>query len=278
MEGNYRVKFLKYALATLVLLGSGTAAWFYYPQYQINKMKEELVEAGTDYDRQTYLDYYRQSNDRDIHHLALGDSVIHGFGANETENLVYKFSSQLGVEINKTVHYSNRGKNGLTSTELNQQLQNGLFDEEIKNSDIITINIGGNDVLKIAKKQDFYTAIKSFDTLQTTFTSNLAEISAKIHSLNSDATIVLLELYNPLPADHQMYTLADQLLPKWNLKIYEVSQQIPASLVVETTKVINSQNPQNLSADGVHPNVSGYAAITEQMLHQFKREYRRQAV
>ncbi|WP_053363057.1 GDSL-type esterase/lipase family protein [Bacillus sp. FJAT-27251] len=272
------MKVLKYTLATFVLIGSGAAAWFYYPQYQINKMKEELVETGTDYDRQTYLDYFRQSSDSEIHHLALGDSVIHGFGANETENLVYKFSSQLGVEINKTVHYSNKGKNGLTSSELNRLVQNGVFDEEIRNSDIITINIGGNDVLKLAKKQDFYTAIKSFDTLQSSFASNLTEISAKIKKLNPHATIVFLELYNPLPVDHQIYNLADQLLPKWNLKIYEVAQQVPASLVIETTRVINSQNPQNLSADGVHPNVSGYAAITEQMLNQFKKEYRRHAV
>jgi lysophospholipase L1-like esterase len=75
-----------------------------------------------------------------------------------------------------------------------------------------------------------------------------------------------------------LYTLADKLLPKWNLKIYEVAQQIPSSIVVQTTKVINGDNIQNIAPDGVHPNPNGYTAITEQMLKQFAKEYRRQAV
>ncbi len=272
------MKFITYSLASITILAGACAAWFYYPQYQISKMKEELVEAVAPYDRRTYLDYYEAVKSTDIHHLALGDSVIHGFGAAEEENLVYKFSSKLSAQINKEVHYTNKGINGLTSTQLNKKIQAGTWDQEIQAADIITINIGGNDVLKIAKKQDFYTAVKSFEELQSTFSENLLAIAGRIKRLNPEATLVLLELYNPLPADHAMYKMADQLLPKWNLKIYETAHKIPASLVIETTKVINSSNPQNLSDDGVHPNVNGYAAITEQMIFQFKREYRRQSV
>jgi lysophospholipase L1-like esterase len=253
-------------------------AWLYYPHYQINQIKNELMEVGKDMSRETYLDYYRESSKQEIHHLALGDSIIHGFGVGETENLVYKFSDQLGQEINKTVHFVNKGKNGLTSTELNNLIQDGVFDEEIAKSDIITINIGGNDVLKTARKKDYYEAVKSFDTLQSTFTKNLNEISDIIKTINPKATIVLLELYNPLPSEHQFAELAESLLPKWNINIYEVAKEIPSSIVVHTTKVINSENPQNLSYDGVHPNSAGYAAITKQMLKQFAKEYRRNAV
>ncbi|WP_404332734.1 GDSL-type esterase/lipase family protein [Mesobacillus maritimus] len=272
------MKILKYFLTLTLFLGVGATAWIYYPQYQIHKMKNEATEVGKDTSRETYLDYYRQSNKKDIQHLAIGDSIIHGFGVDETENLVYKFSDQLGQVINKTVHYTNKGKNGMTSTELNEMIKAGLLDDAIRKSDIITVNIGGNDVLKTAKKQDYYGAVKSFDSLQATFTKNLGEISSKIKEINPDATIVFLELYNPLPADHQFSELADSLLPKWNVNIYEVAHQIPASIVVQTTKVINSDNPQNLSPDGVHPNSNGYTAITAQILKQFSREYRKEAV
>jgi lysophospholipase L1-like esterase len=272
------MKIVKYFLILTLVLGMGATAWIYYPQYQIHKMKNESMEVGKDLSRETYLDYYRQSNKQDIHHLAIGDSIIHGFGVEETENLVYKFSNQLGQETNKTVHYTNKGKNGMTSTDLNEMVKAGLLDDAIKKSDIITVNIGGNDVLKTAKKQDYYGAVKSFDTLQETFTKNLEAISTKIIEINPDATIVFLELYNPLPADHQFSELADSLLPKWNVNIYEVAHQTPASIVVQTTKVINSDNPQNLSTDGVHPNSAGYTAITTQILKQFSREYRKEAV
>ena len=272
------MKIVKSVLILTLFLGIGATAWIYYPHYQIQKMKNESMEVGKDLSRETYLDYYRQYNKKEIHHLAIGDSIIHGFGVDETENLVYKFSNQLGHEINKTVHYTNKGKNGMTSTGLNEMIKAGLLDEAIKKSDIITVNIGGNDVLKTAKKQDYYGAVKSFDTLQATFTKNLTEISMKIKEINPHATIVLLELYNPLPADHQFSDLADSLLPKWNVNIYEVAQQIPSSIVVQTTKVINSDNPQNLSPDGVHPNSAGYTAITSQILKQFSKEYRKEAV
>lgn len=96
--------------------------------------------------------------------------------------------------------------------------------------------------------------------------------------LNPNATIVFMELYNPLPPENQFYPLADQLLPNWNLKIYETANQYSVSIVVETTKVINGENLQNLSPDGVHPNSTGYMALSEQMIYQFKHQYRKQPV
>lgn len=272
------MKMFKYLLIFFLFIGVSISTWVFYPQYQIQKMKNESMEVGKDLSRETYLEYYRQSNKQDIHHLAIGDSIINGFGVDETENLVYSFSNLLGQKINKTVHYNNKGINGMTSSGLNELVQEGTLDEDIQKADIITINIGGNDVLKTARKQDYYAAINSFDTLQSKFTKNLTNISDKIKEINPKATIVFLELYNPLPADHQLSDLADSLLPKWNVKIYEVAQNIPSSIVIQTTKVINGNNPQNLSSDGVHPNPAGYAAITEQMLVQFAKEYRKQAV
>ncbi len=272
------MKVLKYILAFFLFLGMGLGAWLYYPQYKINRMKSEAIEASSDQHKLTYLDYYRLSSDKDINHLALGDSIIHGYGASETENLVYKFSSQLGEQLNKSVHYNNEGINGITSTQLNQLVQDGTFDQKIKDADIITINVGGNDVLKTARHLDYSQAFNSFEELQSTFAGNLSAISSTIEKLNPEATIIFLELYNPLPLNDQFYTLADKLLPKWNLKIYEVAQQIPSSIVVQTTKVINGDNIQNIAPDGFHPNPNGYAAITEQMLKQFALEYRRQAV
>ncbi|WP_338001039.1 GDSL-type esterase/lipase family protein [Neobacillus terrae] len=116
------------------------------------------------------------------------------------------------------------------------------------------------------------------DQVQTAFSNNLQDISGRIHTLNPYATIIFLELYNPLPPSTQIYPLADKLLPKWNLKIYEVANQYPSSVVVETTKVINGKRLDNLSPDGVHPNSAGYTAISEQMILQLKHQYRKQAV
>lgn len=272
------MRIIKYLLLLSLLMVMSVSAWIYYPQYQLNKMKEESTSKVTNANKLTYLDYYRKSDNRALTHLALGDSIIHGYRVTEDENLVTQFSHKLQEETGKQVTTSNRGIIGITSQNLNQLIQDGYFDDEIKEADIITVNVGGNDVLKAVKEADLYSALKSFDNLQTGFSENLSSISSRINELNPDATIVFLELYNPMPADHQFYSLADKLLPKWNLKIYEVAQNTPASVVVQTTKVINSDNLQNLYTDGVHPSIAGYTAISNQMIEQFKNQYKEEAV
>lgn len=272
------MKMLKYLLLFVLFIGLGISAWLYYPQYQINKMKKQTVEVSKDATNMSYINYYRNAKAEQIHHLALGDSIIRGFGAPENENLGYQFSIKLESQIDKKIEFQNEGINGITSDELRALVQEGRFDDQIKNADIVTISVGGNDILRMAKRQNFQTVFQTFNQLQSTFSKNLTDIAERINMLNPDATIVFLELYNPLSPESELYPLADQLLPKWNLLIYEVADRYPSSLVVETTKVINGEKRQHLSADGVHPNSAGYTAISEQMLSQFKHQYKKEPV
>lgn len=271
------MKIIKILLTTTLLAVLSFSAWLYYPQYQINQMKQESAPSSEKNNKLTYIDYYRTSSDSTINHLALGDSIIRGYHIPEEENLISQFSTQLGAETGKQVVSQNEGIIGITSDRLNRLVQNGVFDEAIKEADIITVNVGGNDILKLVKKSDIYSALKSFDSLQEGFSENLFEITTRIEELNPTATIIFLELYNPMPADHQFYSLADKLLPKWNLLIYEAAKETTSSIVVQTTNVINSDNLEFLSSDGVHPNLSGNTAISAQMLEHFK-QYKADAV
>ncbi|UYZ24233.1 GDSL-type esterase/lipase family protein [Mesobacillus jeotgali] len=272
------MKIIKILLLSSLLAVLSFSAWIYYPQYQINKIKQENAPTVENTNKLTYIDYYKTIPGSTINHLALGDSIIRGYNIPEEENFVSQFSSQLSVETGKQVISNNVGVIGITSDRLNQYVQDGLYDEAIKEADLITVNVGGNDILKLVKKSDIYSALKSFDSLQTDFSQNLAEITTKIGELNPSATIVLLELYNPMPADHQFYSLADKLLPKWNLMIYEAAKGTGSSIVVQTTNVINSDNLEYLSSDGVHPNYSGNTAISSQILQQFQQQNKADAV
>lgn len=266
------MKLLRYVTALVLIVGLGIAAWVFYPQYQIYKMKKQSVSS--EIAKVSYINYFRDSKASQIHHLALGDSVISGFGAEQNKDLVSQFSSKLGKQINKPIQFQNEGINGITSSELNNLIQSGQFDEEINQADIITINVGGNDILHAAAGQDLATVFQTFNQLQDHFSKNLSEMTAKIKMVNPNATIVFLEQYNPLAPTDSVYSLADQMLPKWNLKIYQAANEAGSSIVVETTKVINRNNLDNLSADGVHPNTKGYTAISEQMIYQLKHQYR----
>ncbi|MCH6266843.1 GDSL-type esterase/lipase family protein [Neobacillus citreus] len=268
------MKLIKYIVIFVLVIGLGLSAWIYYPKYQIHKIKKQSVEVSTNIHKISYLDYFRSMKKDEINHLAIGDSVIRGVGAGQNEDLVNQFSNKLGSQIQKNIQFQNEGINGITSGELRELVLEGRFDEEMKKADIITINVGGNDVLRAAKGQNLQNVFQSFGELQTSFTKNLTDIASRIKSVNPGATIVFLELYNPLSPSDKLYPLADQLLPKWNLKLYETANQYSPSLVIETTKVINGERPENLSPDGVHPNSNGYSAISELMIYQFKHQYR----
>ncbi|WP_144549717.1 GDSL-type esterase/lipase family protein [Bacillus sp. X1(2014)] len=272
------MKIVKYLFVFVLLIGLGISAWIYYPQYQIHQMKKHAVVVSKSSNQTSYLNYYRNAQMAQIHHLAIGDSIIRGVGAPKDENFVSLFSNKLAELTSKKIVTQNEGINGITSSELNDLVQEGRFDESIKQSNIITINVGGNDILQLAKGQDIRSVIQDYDQLKTNFAKNLTDITTKIAKLNPNATIVFLELYNPLSPNEQLYPLADKMLPKWNLNIYEAANKVSGSIVVETTKVINGDHLQNLSSDGVHPNVAGYTAISEQMIEQFKHQFRQSAV
>lgn len=271
------MKIVKYLLVFVLVIALGISAWIYYPQYQVYKLKLQAAKPNSDAQMVSYIDYFRDSQESQIYHLAIGDSIIRGYGANQNEDLVYQFSNKLQQQTDKTILFQNEGINGITSQGLKELVLAGRFDEQIKQSDIITINVGGNDILDIGLDHNFNTIFQTFNDLQTNFSQNLSDITDRIERLNPSATIVLLELYNPLPPENPFYSLADQLLPNWNLKIYEIAKNHSSSIVIETTKVINGENLQNLASDGVHPNSTGYAAISEQMILQFKSQYKKES-
>ncbi|HYK74010.1 MAG TPA: GDSL-type esterase/lipase family protein [Pseudoneobacillus sp.] len=272
------MRMFKYLLIFILFISLGVSTWIYYPQYQIHKIKKQAIKVNADTSKVSYLDYFRHSKVSAIYNLAIGDSVIRGVGAKQNENLVYQFSNKLEKQTHKRIQFKNEGINGITSSELKDMVLDGRFDEEIKKADIVTVNVGGNDVLRMAKNKDFQTVIQSYDQLQSTFSKNLSSIAARIYKVNPNATLVFLELYNPLSTSEKLYSIAEKLLPNWNLKIYEVANQYASSVVVETTKVINGDHLQNLSPDGVHPNSSGYLAISDQIIYQLKKQYRKKAV
>lgn len=272
------MKIIKYLFVFVLIIGLGISAWLFYPQYQIHNMKKQAVEVSRAAERVSFLDYFRNSEATQINTLAIGDSVIRGVGAQQNEDLVFQFSTKLETKIDKKIQFQNEGINGITSSELRELVHEGRFDEEIKKADIVTINVGGNDILRITNGRNFQSVLQTLDDVQSTFSKNLSDIASRINMLNPNATIVFLELYNPLSVDDQVYPLADKLLPNWNLNIYEIANQYSPSIVVETTKVINGENLQNLSPDGVHPNSAGYAAISEQIIYQLKNQYRKESV
>ncbi|MCC8151412.1 MAG: GDSL-type esterase/lipase family protein, partial [Lachnospiraceae bacterium] len=83
-----------------------------------------------------------------ITYLALGDSITTGYGLTDpdTEGFAAKFADAIEEE-DTTVTTVNAGVAGLTAETLATALATGSYDAQIAAADVITITIGGNDLM-----------------------------------------------------------------------------------------------------------------------------------
>jgi len=123
-------------------------------------------------------------------YIALGDSVSAGFGVAPDEIHTAVFFNMLKEE-NYADEYINMARNGLTTSTLLEQLK-GLDDPELlnfKNARVITINIGGNNML--APFIEHLPDMEEFD-----------RIIAEINEFASEAFQTVMQVIN-IPSEAQ---------------------------------------------------------------------------
>nr|WP_285876965.1 GDSL-type esterase/lipase family protein [Fictibacillus phosphorivorans] len=249
-----------------------TAGWYYYPQYKINQIKEASVigtSENKDEDQITYLDYFKNHSKSSFNHLVLGDSVAQGRGSEEG-GFAHKVNSSLQSLTGKTFVLENQGVSGATSQGLQNQLQIPAVQESVKKADIISINIGGNDLVQIAKEEGPLKALQSYDEVKTNYKQNLEDIFKLIRNENPDAILVLNELYNVVKSEQNYYPATEKLLNDWNLIAYETALAHPPSVVVPVSDALQTEDIDKWLYDSIHPNDEGYNRIAEKTITTFK--------
>ncbi len=63
-------------------------------------------------------------------------------------------------------------------------------------ADLITLTVGGNDVLKVIQSNFFGLSIETFTEPMAEYNERLKDLFAQIRDLNSDAPIYVLGIYN----------------------------------------------------------------------------------
>ena len=156
-------------------------------------------------------------------YTALGNSIAFGVGAsfnvNDTEQhgygYVYYFRDFLKT-IFPCVNLINRAQPGFTSTDLLQQLQTDADTRKaVKKADLITISIGGGDLLDCFF-QPPPTIPACLSNAVATFARNWPLIMKEIRkSIRSDAEILVMTVYNPFRGDApQIFTWQSPLFSK----------------------------------------------------------------
>lgn len=216
--------------------------------------------------------------------VALGDSITYGYNLGNNKHPSPKaFPYLIGKQLN--LHVSDLGVPGWTSAQLLHAVKdNSSMRDSIQSAKMITVDIGSNDLLRTAFKNE-QTLNQSIDVARmkpklllsvATMKRHVNKILSQIHRLNASAVVVVYNLYDPIsPKEQTLHALAEYTIQAANLAIAQaaVAHKDPVADAYDALH----QYSVDVLAGGVHPTVTGQkllatqgeTAVTIQKIDQF---------
>ncbi len=199
--------------------------------------------------------------------VSIGDSLTQGVGdSTDSGGYVPYLENQLeSLDGIRDAQFQNYGVRGNRTDQLLKRLKKNDVKASIKNSDIVMITIGGNDVMKIFRENLSHLKLEVFQEEKENYQSRLKEIFETIRSYNPNAGIVLVGLYNPFNNWFSDIQEVDQIIENWNLASLEVLNEYDRTLFVKIDDLFIGAGDTLLYEDYFHPNDEGYKLIADRM-------------
>lgn len=163
-----------------------------------------------------------------LNYVAIGDSLTEGVGDQTSQGgFIPLLAKALDSRYNVNVVSQNFGVSGNTSTQIYKRMTSDKdkIQAAIKKADLITITVGGNDVMAVIRKNLTNLSEKSFDKPAKTYQKRLTEIFAYIRKYNPDAQVYILGIYNPFYLNFPDITEMQTIIDNWNLATQEMIQK-----------------------------------------------------
>lgn len=184
-----------------------------------------------------------------IHYVALGDSLVTGTtgisGTMKTyvHGVFAYLQSQYGIE-NVTKAFF--GVDGDSSADLlNKVMNNPTIIGEISKADLITVSIGGNNIMPAARSSSFWSIDTTLaDQGVANFEVEYNAIMDKIHELNPNAKVIVTTLYNPYNSANQPkgYSGDTKLYATANIYIDDIINKVIRSYSGVNYSVVEMHN------------------------------------
>ncbi|WP_053366688.1 SGNH/GDSL hydrolase family protein [Bacillus sp. FJAT-27245] len=209
--------------------------------------------------------------------VSLGDSITYGWnlGDDKTKPSDYAFPNLIGERDHKVTNLSYPG---WTSARLLAEMeQNAEYADAIRKADIITLNIGSNDLLQSTGINDMVKGNIPFNKELVLYKSSQAaiELSAHLNRIienirsKTDAPVILYNLYNPFgisegnPMSIVLYGLGQQILGQVNEQVI-LSKAKPGSiLIVDAFTAFDGKQADYILPGDIHPTVKGQEVLAK---------------
>ncbi len=211
----------------------------------------------------------------------LGDSIASGYGLDNAHTC---YASLISAE--KSYHLTNDAVPGHTTLDLLNVICNSENARKaISNADLISVSIGGNDLIQLlSKSKDDTSAMldimlngvnaKVVKNAVENVKFNLNGVCTELRLLNPDAPIIFQTIYNPLYANDQYSSyasFAEMFVPVMIDVLTELCNEYENIFIADVYTAFDAYYKETgsydiIHSDGIHPSDKGHALIADVVL------------
>lgn len=192
--------------------------------------------------------------------VILGDSLARGAGDERGLGISGRLDAELRRRSIQARRTYNLGVNGARTGDLLRQLESDNVQQILRESNVIIVSIGGNDLWG---GNDWRNASPA--NAEATMTAVLTRIETaleRVRAANPKARIFFVGLYNPFVTSPEGAHLT-ALVNRWNARLLEHFGDDPNFTLVATADLFSHRD--RLSLDRFHPGGEGYDLIARRI-------------
>jgi len=223
-----------------------------------------------------------------VTYVAIGDSLTKGVGDSTNQGgfvplLAQSLTNETGLEF-KAINY---GVSGNTSSQILSRIREKKeIGKDLKQAQLLTITVGGNDLRKAILEDTSNLDLDRFEKASKTYEKNLKQIIELARKDNPDLPVYVVGIYNPLYLNFPDLTELQTLVDQWNqrtevtLSAYQGVYFVPINDLLYkgidgksgvTESELGKETVTNdalYDEDSFHPNNTGYEIIKEAVLEK----------
>ena len=223
-----------------------------------------------------------------VTYVAIGDSLTKGVGDSTNQGgfvplLAQSLTNETGLEF-KAINY---GVSGNTSSQILSRIREKKeIGKDLKQAQLLTITVGGNDLRKAILEDTSNLDLDRFEKASKTYEKNLKQIIELARKDNPDLPVYVVGIYNPLYLNFPDLTELQTLVDQWNqrtevtLSAYQGVYFVPINDLLYkgidgksgvTESELGKETVTNdalYDEDIFHPNNTGYEIMKEAVLEK----------
>ncbi|HEM3683329.1 TPA: SGNH/GDSL hydrolase family protein [Streptococcus suis] len=218
-------------------------------------------------------------------YLALGDSLTEGIGDTTGQGgFVPLLAQSLVNDYGYEVDYQNFGISGNTSNQiLKRMTEDSQLATYLKQADIMTLTVGGNDLRKVILSNISNLKVSTFTKPAKDYSKRLEKIIQTARKANPNLPIYVVGIYNPFYISFPEMTEMQTIVDNWNLTTEQTTQKYDNVYFVAINDLLykgldgesgvsqmSGQAGNNLlfEEDNFHPNNTGYEIIKKAVMEK----------